>query len=186
METLISRDLNSSMMEILERFRGVILLGATLTMGLTAGLFFAYSCSVMPALAKADDRTFVEAMQRINVAILNSWFMTAFMGALLLTGAAGVLFWRGEARSVLPWIVAAFVLYFVGVILVTSGISVPLNNKIAAAGKLDHIHHLAAVRHDFESRWVPWNTVRAVANTAAFGCLVWALVAYGRVSRKLP
>jgi uncharacterized membrane protein len=40
---------------------------------------------------------------------------------------------------------------------------------------------VAAVRSAFrETRWVIWNAVRAVATTAAFSCLVWALVLNGR------
>jgi uncharacterized membrane protein len=49
----------------------VVLVAATVTMGLIAGLFYAYACSVMLGLRQTDARTFVYAMQRINVAILN-------------------------------------------------------------------------------------------------------------------
>ncbi|WP_082629747.1 DUF1772 domain-containing protein, partial [Kitasatospora sp. Root187] len=160
-------------------FRGAVLLGATLTMGLSAGLFFAYSCSVMPGLAKADDRTFVETMQRINVAILNGWFMLVFLGAIVLTLLAVVLQFRGGDRSLLPWLIAAAVLYMV-VLVVTGAVNVPLNDQLAAAGSLDGIPDLAAVRETFETTWVRWNTVRTVSATAGFGCLVAALVVGGR------
>lgn len=33
---------------------------------------------------------------------------------------------------------------------------------------------LAAVRQHFETTWVRWNLVRAVAATGSFGCLAWA------------
>ncbi len=160
-------------------FRGAVLLGATLTMGLSAGLFFAYSCSVMPGLAKADDRTFVETMQRINVAILNGWFMVVFLGAIVLTLLAVVLQFRGGDRGLLPWLIAAAVLYLV-VLVVTGAVNVPLNDQLAAAGSLDGIPDLAAVRETFETTWVRWNTVRTVSATAGFGCLVAALVMGGR------
>jgi uncharacterized membrane protein len=43
---------------------------------------------------------------------------------------------------------------------------------------------LAAVRDQFnETKWVRWNVVRAVASTAAFGSLAWALVLHGRTTR---
>ncbi|MER6824390.1 DUF1772 domain-containing protein, partial [Streptosporangium sp. NPDC000563] len=32
----------------------------------------------------------------------------------------------------------------------------------------------------FEAAWVRWNLVRTLACVAAFGCLTWALVVYGR------
>jgi uncharacterized membrane protein len=57
---------------------------------------------------------------------------------------------------------------------------VPLNNELAAAGDPDHIADLAGVRERFEASWVRWNIARAVASTAAFGCLIWALVLHGR------
>ncbi len=83
-------------------------------------------------------------------------------------------------RSVLPWAVAALVLYLAAFV-VTLGVNVPLNDGIKAAGDPDRIADLAAVRERFnEARWVRWNIARAVASTAALGCLTWALVQYGR------
>ena len=79
----------------------------------------------------------------------------------------------------LPWIVAALVLY-VATLVITIGFNVPLNNELAAAGDADRIADLGAVRERFEASWVRWNIARAVASTAAFGCLIWALVLHGR------
>jgi uncharacterized membrane protein len=163
---------------MLDLIRGAALIAATLTTGLVAGLFYAYSMSVMPGLGKSADRTFVEAMQRINVAILNGWFAIGFGGALVFTALAAALH-LGGARSVLLWTVAALVLY-VAVLAITFRFNVPLNNELVAAGEIDKIPDLAAVRERFEAAWVRWNVVRTVVNTAAFGCLTWALVLFGR------
>jgi len=39
---------------------------------------------------------------------------------------------------------------------------------------------LTAVRKRFsEARWAAWNLVRTLTSVVAFGCLAWALVAYG-------
>jgi uncharacterized membrane protein len=156
------------------------LVAATVTTGLSAGLFFAYACSVMPGLAQASDRTFVEAMQRINVAILNAWFLVVFVGAFLLTGLAAALHLPADSRSVLPWVVTAFVLYGVGLV-VTGRLNVPLNNALVAAGHPDGVPDLRAVRDRFERPWVRWHLVRTVAFAVAFGCLAWALVLHGRL-----
>ena len=43
----------------------------------------------MRALAGTDDRTFIEVMQRINVAIVNPWFLISFLGSIACTAAAG-------------------------------------------------------------------------------------------------
>jgi uncharacterized membrane protein len=131
----------------------VTLLPATVTMGLMAGVFGEWSHTIMRGLGKTDDRTFVGAFQALDRAIMNPLFMLAFMGALAFTGVAAVLYLRDNDHSVLPWVALAFGLY------------------------------LAAVRDAFhESRWLAWNIVRAIATTAAFGCLAWALVLHGRAT----
>ncbi len=61
-----------------------------------------------------------------------------------------------------------------------TGVNVPLNDGIKAAGDPREIDDLAAVRERFnEATWVRWNNVRAVAATVAFASLTWALVLYG-------
>ncbi|MEU4833069.1 anthrone oxygenase family protein [Streptosporangium sp. NPDC023615] len=161
-------------------FRSVALIAATITVGLVAGLLYAYACSVMPGLARTDDRTFVGAMQRINVAILNGWFAVCFAGALPLVALAAGLHLGRDGRPVLPWIVAALVLYAV-VLVITFRVNVPLNNALNAAGDPGGAADLAAVRERFEGVWVRWNIARTVACVAAFSCLAWALVLHGRV-----
>lgn len=154
--------------------RSLVLLAATLTTGLMAGLYFAFSVAVMPGLAKAGDRTLVDAMQRINVAILNGWFTLAFGGALVLGVAAAVLHRSGEGRPALGWIIAGTALYAVS-LLITMACNVPLNDRLADAGAPSRIHDVAAVRARFESAWVHWNVARTLASTAALGCLAWAM-----------
>lgn len=161
--------------------RSLVLLAATVTTGLVAGLFYAYSVSVMPGLARVDDRAFVDTMQRINVAILNGWFALAFGGALVFAVAAVALHLTRPGRGVLPWVVAGLVLYVV-TLVVTVALNVPLNDALAAAGDPDRIADLAAVREKFETPWVRWNIVRTLTSTGAFGCMAWALLLSGRSS----
>ena len=158
--------------------RVISMLGATITMGLVAGVFALYAHTIMPGLRHTDDRTFVAAFQSIERAIINPWFMaTAFVGALLFTLAAVLL---NLGRTALPWIAVALALYFIAFV-VTIAVNVPLNDAIKAAGNPDHIRDLRSVRERFdETRWAAWNLVRAVTSTTAFGCLAWALVLYGR------
>jgi uncharacterized membrane protein len=158
------------------------LVAATLSAGLMAGLFAAFSYAVMPGLGKAGDLAFVDGMQRINVAILNGWFGLCFGGALVFSVLAAVLHAGAGRRSVLPWIVAGAALYVV-VLAVTVAANVPLNDRLAAAGDPARIRDLHAVREQFEGAWVRWNVVRALTCVLAFGCLSWALVLHGRLSR---
>ncbi len=154
--------------------RTVALGGATLVTGLMAGLFFAYSCSVMPGLAATDDRTFAGTMQWINRRILNGWFLAAFLGAVLLIALAVVLHLSVGGR-VLAWTAAALVLYL-ATLMTTMRWNVPLNDRLDAAGPVDRIADLAAVRERFEASWVRWNLARTVTNVLAFACLIGALL----------
>lgn len=155
------------------------LIGATMTMGLTAGVFALYAHTIMPGLRKTDDRTFVGAFQHIDRAIINPWFMvTAFGGALVLTAAAAI---ANRGTAALAPIAAALVLYLIAVV-VTVAVNVQANDAIKAAGDPAHID-VARVRATFdEARWAAWNLVRTVATTGAFGLLTWALVLCGRAS----
>jgi uncharacterized membrane protein len=59
-------------------------LAAALGTGLMAGLFFAFSVSVMGALARIQPSEGIAAMQSINRVILNPVFFLAFFGTALV------------------------------------------------------------------------------------------------------
>ena len=80
----------------------VTLLAAATLAGLQAGTYYTWASGVMPGLARTDDRTFVEAMQQINVAIVNPVFLLSFLGAPLVAGAAIVV----ASPSARAWAVA--------------------------------------------------------------------------------
>jgi uncharacterized membrane protein len=158
----------------------VALFAAVVTTGLMAGLFFAFTTAVMPALRHGGDRTFVEAMNRISTDIQNGWFLLCFMGALLLSIAATALSLPHATRSALPWAIAGAVLYL-AVIIVTGGVNIPLNNDLAkTAADTASLAQLADARHTFESRWIAWNNVRTLLNVASFVCLTMALMVSAR------
>jgi uncharacterized membrane protein len=163
-----------------EGIRIATLMAATITMGLVAGVFVLYAHTIMPGLGKTDDRTFVGAFQAIDRAIINPWFMPMFFGALVFTAVAAALL-AGEG-AVLPWTLAALVLYLV-TFVITIRVNVPLNDAIKAAGDPDELADLAGVRQRFdEDRWARMNLIRSITTTIALGCLAWALVEYGRVT----
>ena len=147
--------------------RSVILLTTTIMAGLMAGLFFTYANSVLPGLRQTDDRTFVHAMQRMNVAIVNPWFLLPFLGTVVLAGLAAVLHLHSGA---LPWIVAGFVLYLAQLII-TFSLNIPLNNQLDAASLVD----ATAARAQFEAAWIRWNYVRTVVVLGSFASLVIAV-----------
>ena len=63
-----------------DRLRFALTLFAALGCGLIAGVFFAFSTSVMKALARLPSAEGIAAMQFINVVILNPVFLGAFVG----------------------------------------------------------------------------------------------------------
>jgi len=167
----------------MELLRSAALIAATMTMGLVAGVLGLYAHTIMPGLRRTNDRTFVGAFQSIDKAIINPWFLGGgFLGALVFTGLAAMLHLGGDGRGALPWIVAALILYL-AVFAITLAVHLPLNNGLKAAGDPAGITDVATVRQRFdEARWARWNIARAVATTAALGCLAWALVEHGRLS----
>lgn len=148
---------------------------ATILMGLIAGFFYAYACSVMIGLERADDRTFIVTMQEINASVRNVWFAPSFFGSLIVTGIAAILAGVRRERMTLLWTIGALLLY-AAAFVITIGISVPLNDELAAAGSPDGIPEPGAVRDAYERSWVRWNIIRTVASTGALICLIAALL----------
>ncbi|MEU7139124.1 anthrone oxygenase family protein [Nocardia sp. NPDC046473] len=165
------------------------LVAATLATGLIAGLFYGYANSVMPALNQTDDRTMIDVMQKINVVIINPVFMIGFIGTVGFSILAAALHLGKDQRTTLIWIGVGLAINIIA-FAVTSGLNVPLNDQLAAAGDPSQIGDLAAVRADFESTWVRWNIVRAVLHTLAFLVLCGALfvsgIQQGRASAAAP
>lgn len=154
-------------------------MAATVTTGLMAGMFFAFSFSVMPGLTRVDDRTFVVAMQQVNAATNESAaFGLTFSVAFVLLGAAAVVHHRLGLRTATWWILAALALYTVAV-GITVAVHIPLNEALDGAGHPGQ-EQLASVRSSFEQPWNSAHIVRTLTGTLALGCLSLAGSARGR------
>ncbi len=131
-----------------------VALGARISAGLLAGLYFAFAVAVMPALYGLGDAAFVETMKRINVSIVNTVFLLVFFAAPLLATATAML-----VRSPVVYTAAAL-----GVItlMITVLFNVPLNDKLATGGS----------RADLENRWVLFNGLRTLTGIGSFLCLL--------------
>jgi uncharacterized membrane protein len=150
-----------------------VTLGTALGCGLSAGVFFAFSAFVMPALGRLPSGQGIAAMQSINKLAVTPAFMTALFGSGL--ACAGLAVWSVVAWSErpAPWLLAGGVLYLVGAIVVTIAANVPLNDALAAtrpdgAGAADRWS-------GYLRRWTAWNHLRAAAALAATGLLIVAL-----------
>ncbi|MER5949181.1 anthrone oxygenase family protein [Streptomyces sp. NPDC001904] len=149
-----------------QRFTSVLTAAAAVAVGLAAGTFYSFACAVMPALARSDDRTYVEVMRNINDVIQNPVFFASFLGAVPLTA---VVAWRVRRdRGLRGWVWAAFVAYAAAFVL-TCAVNVPLNDALARPGDPSRL------RDAFAGPWVTWNSVRAALCTVSLGCLGWAL-----------
>jgi len=150
-----------------------VTLGTALGCGLSAGVFFAFSAFVMPALGLLPSGQGIAAMQSINKLAVTPAFMTALFGSAL--ACAGLAAWSvmawGERPA--PWLLAGGLLYLVGAIVVTIAANVPLNDALAATrpdgtGAADRWN-------GYLRRWTAWNHLRTAAALAATGLLIVAL-----------
>jgi uncharacterized membrane protein len=147
-----------------------LLIAATISTGLVAGLLYGFACAVMPGLRQVDDATFVSVFRAINRRIINGWFLIAFVGSPVLIIATGVAqFLVGGEQPWAPLAAAAALTVISSAI--TGRVNVPLNNTLDAAGSDDP----ARVRSAFAIRWRRANIARSAASTASFGALIWAI-----------
>ena len=147
---------------------------AALGCGVAAGVFFAFSSFVMPALGRLPALQGIAAMQAINVAAVTPAFMTALFGtaALCLALGAALLFrWPGSGGG---YVLAGAVLYLVCAILVTMLCNVPRNDRLAALdpGGAD----VAGIWAAYLTEWSGWNHLRAAGSLAAAACFILALL----------
>ncbi|WP_116246966.1 DUF1772 domain-containing protein [Nocardiopsis sp. FIRDI 009] len=142
--------------------------------GLFAGLFFAFSVAVMPGLRGAGDRTVIEAMQGVNVAILNPLFALVFLGAPVAALATATRDAAVGAGMTTVWSSVSLAA-LLAVVLVTFAFNVPRNNALEAAGPVAGVDDPAAVRGAFETAWVRWNHVRTLLSVLALVCSAVAL-----------
>jgi uncharacterized membrane protein len=141
------------------------LIAATLLCGLVAGFVFAFATVVMPGIGTLDDRSFLRAFRVIDRVIQDNQpvFLLVWVGSVVALLASVVLgFGRldGTGRVL---VIAAGLVYLLGVQLPTVAINVPLNNAVQALD-IDGMDDTAVekARQDFEPRWVYWNVVRTV------------------------
>jgi uncharacterized membrane protein len=152
----------------------LLIITATLT-ALIAGLFYAYSCSVVLGLGKLSDSEYLKAMQSINREILNPAFFLSFMGTVVLLPVSTFVF-RGQS-PVFLFLLIATLSYLIGVFGVTVLINVPLNEQL---DKLDLANTasqaIREMREKFESRWNFFNNIRTIFSVISIILTVCACI----------
>jgi uncharacterized membrane protein len=148
-------------------------LATALGSGLNAGVFFAFSTFVMPALKRLPAAHGIAAMQSINKLAVTPAFMAALFGTAV--ACLGLVAWAvissGERPTALG--IAGGALYLVGTIGVTIVCNVPLNDGLAMLHPQDA--GAASRWAEYVTKWTAWNHVRTVAALAAAAVLTTSL-----------
>ncbi len=141
---------------------------AVIASALIAGLYYAYSCSVNPGLAKLPDAQYVSAMQSINESILNPAFFMSFFGTLILLPAATYFNYNPFEPMRFWLLVAASVCYAAGSFGVTLFGNLPLNDMLAAVDlKSATEAKIHSVRAMYEAKWNAFHSVRTAFSVLA-------------------
>lgn len=145
---------------------------------LIAGLFYAYSCSVNLGLGRLPDTEYLRAMQNINRAILNPWFFASFMGSLVMMPLCTWLFYKNQGGTASFYLLlAASIIYTIGVFGVTAFGNVPLNESLDRF-EIDAatLQEIKARRMGFEIPWNRLHVIRTIANLLSLLLLLMAII----------
>ena len=143
----------------------VTLIVAAFLCNLVAGFVFAFAVVVMPGIRTLGDGDFLRAFQVMDRVIQKNQplFMLVWIGsviALLASAALGLGQLDGTGRVLM---IAAILVYLLGVQLPTTTINIPLNNTVQGLAIADmEATELEAARREFESRWNKSNVIRTI------------------------
>ena len=143
--------------------------------GIIGGIFFAFSTFIMQALKRLSHAQGIEAMQKINITVLTSWFLGIFMGTAAICLVIAVSTYWTWGKSGTYFLLIGSIFYIVGTFLVTGICNVPLNNR------LEGMEPTSDEASDFWTdvyltKWVFWNHVRTIAAILGALTLIIALL----------
>ena len=149
---------------------------AALGAGLMAGVYFAFSGFIMRSFDELPGARAADAMNAINEVILRSWFMPLFFASTLLYAALAVVALIDSGLAGRWLILAAGLIYVIGMFLCTAARNVPLNNRLAATA--GDARAAAETWAHYRQHWTRWNHLRSVCSLAAMGLSVYYLVRF--------
>ncbi|QCK14276.1 anthrone oxygenase family protein [Mangrovivirga cuniculi] len=163
-------------------FKSIILFGAVILTGLSAGLFYAWSVSVIPGTQKVSDEVYLQTMQSINRAILNPAFFTIFFGSLIVLGISTLLSYEVN-KTLFSLLLASSIIYLVGPLAITGLGNVPLNDQLdniniseLSAGKASEFKQF------YETKWNQLHLARTVLSVLSFILAVTALFVQEKIA----
>lgn len=141
------------------------LVAATFLCSLVAGFLFAFTVVAMPGIGTLSHGPFLQAFQAMDRVIQDNQpiFLLVWVGSVLTLVASAALGFGQLVGTDRLLLLAALVVYLLGVQLPTVAVNIPLNNA-AQALDVDELDGAAleAARRDFEPRWNRWNLLRTV------------------------
>ena len=148
--------------------KSFFLFGSVILTGLSAGLFYAWSVSVIPGTQKVVDATYLETMQSINRAILNPSFFLIFFGALIFLSISSI--YEFHTNKVTFWLLlASSIFYLLGTVGVTALGNVPLNDQLDVLKIVEmNSDKIAEFRKYYESNWNKLHMIRTVFAVLSF------------------
>ncbi|MBL4709512.1 MAG: DUF1772 domain-containing protein [Flavobacteriales bacterium] len=147
--------------------KSTTLFTAILLTGLSAGLFYAWSVSVIPGIKNISDLSYLLSMKSMNRAILNSLFFLIFFGSLIFLGISS---WQQYGNGAIFWFVlSATLLYLGGTFGVTVFGNVPLNDQLEALDLSSlQTKEIELWRNYYEPRWNRLHSIRTVFGLLSF------------------
>ncbi|WP_462250988.1 anthrone oxygenase family protein [Ekhidna sp.] len=143
--------------------------------GISAGLFYAWSVSVIPGTQKINDLSYLYTMQSINRAILNPAFFIVFFGSLIAL-ACSTYFTYNVSTKGFWFLLITTAAYLIGTVGITGLGNVPLNNELEAL-KIPVLSkkEVAEFRKYYESHWNKLHTYRMLFSVLSFVMALLAL-----------
>ncbi|MEM8895096.1 MAG: DUF1772 domain-containing protein [Bacteroidota bacterium] len=153
----------------------IVMYGAVILTGLSAGLFYAWSVSVIPGTQQISDRTYLETMQSINRAILNPAFFIIFFGSIVFLSIASI--YEFQTGRLVFWIMLlASITYLIGTVGVTGLGNVPLNDQLDTLRLTElSADQAREFRQYYESNWNRLHLIRMIFSVVSFSGVVWAI-----------
>ncbi len=154
--------------------KAFILLATTLLTGLLAGIFFTWTNAITPGIGRLNDVTYLQAFQHMNRTIINPLFYIVIISPLLLSPLSAYLY-KSNHSFMLWTIVAASILYFLGVFVVTILGNIPLNLILDKTQLSDiNLEDAKSLRDKFEVKWNNLHLIRTITSIISFLLLILA------------
>jgi uncharacterized membrane protein len=133
---------------------------------------FNWTNAITPGIGRMEDQYFLLAFQNMNRTILNPLFYIVFMGPLLLTFATAYLL-KPLTRPGYQLALAASIIYFLGVFMVTLIGNLPLNDVLDTTDLLaSSPSDISDLRAGFEDKWNALHLIRTITSSLTFLLLI--------------